>query len=147
MAVVETIQPVFDFTPYLTQLFIAVVTAVIAIVGNGVRSYLKAHVSKDQIAVVDKLASVAVQAAEQVYGSAGGADKKAYAIDYVQTELARRGIKVDASSIETAIEAAVMTEFNFPDTTAVVVATPADASTGTGETTPPDASAIGTVND
>ncbi len=65
--------------------------------------------------VVDLLrtfASLAVRAAEQIYGGKNGAEKRAYAIKIVSDFLEARGIYVDEKAIVAAIEAAVLDEFN-----------------------------------
>ena len=66
----------------------------------------------DELYFLEEIAQMAVLAAEQS-GLAGAIeDKKAYALDLVENALRERGINIDVSEIEAAIEAAVMGEFN-----------------------------------
>jgi hypothetical protein len=58
------------------------------------------------------LASIAVKAAEQSNMNGWLDDKKAYAVEICQGWLKARGISLDVATIEAAIEAAVMEEFN-----------------------------------
>jgi LL-H family phage holin len=128
--------PVIDLSPYLAQLFLAVVTAVVAFVGNEVRKFTKANFNDKQFEVINKVATVGVQAAEQLYADFDGETKKQHALDYAEAELAARGIKVDTDQLSNIIEAAVMDQFNYPgsvtpatgDATADVVSTPEDGS-------------------
>src|SRR5690349_19694772 len=107
-------QLVVDLSPYLTQLFLAVATGVIAFVGNEVRKFTKSRFNNEQLSVLSNVATIGVQAAEQLYGALGGEQKKDFAFQYAQAELAKRGIKVDPDQLSTIIEAAVLAEFNYP---------------------------------
>jgi len=63
--------------------------------------------------ILDVLVKQAVQAAEQLGLNGEIADKKAYAIDYVQKMLDSYGFKdIDVSLIEAKIESAVFAEIN-----------------------------------
>lgn len=103
-----------QITPILADLLIAVVGLVVAFVGNETRKLLSNKSVASNISVLQTIATIGVQAAEQLYASEAGDDKKAYAIQYVQNELDRHGLKFDVDAIETAIEAAVLAEFNYP---------------------------------
>lgn len=59
------------------------------------------------VPVLEYAAEVAVLAAEQIFGSGKGAEKKAYAIQVIQDILAEKGIPLNISVIEDAIEAEV----------------------------------------
>lgn len=111
-----------DLSPILSQLFLAVATAVIGFVGLAARNFINANKNNKNFGFLTDLAEVAVQAAEQLYGRQNGDDKKAYAESVVQAALEKQGIKVDVPALEAAIEAAVMREFNYP--AAVEPATP-----------------------
>ena len=69
------------------------------------------HLIKTQqpewVPVLEYAAEVAVLAAEQIFGSGKGAEKKAYAIQVIQDILAEKGIPLNISVIEDAIEAEV----------------------------------------
>lgn len=106
---------VVDLSPYLAQLFLAVVTAVVAFVGNEARKFTKAHFNNTQLDVITKVATIGVQAAEQLYSTFNGEDKKNFAMQYAQAELAKRGINVDVEQLSAIIEAQVLDQFNYPD--------------------------------
>lgn len=107
-----------------------IVNAVISVVGILITvalkmglNLIKAKTTAEQFAFLQEAATVAVQAAEQLHLTGVINDKKAAAIDVLVRELATKGIKVDATAIDTAIEAAVMNAFNTDRTAA-----PADGS-------------------
>ncbi len=62
--------------------------------------------------ILESIAKVAVLAAEQSAASGFIEDKKAYALEVVENYLTKLGLKIDVGSIQAAIEAAVMSEFN-----------------------------------
>jgi hypothetical protein len=65
--------------------------------------------------VVEQIATIAVKAAEQI-DLAGDLDsKKDYAVAVAMEWLKARGLKIDLSVIDAAIEAAVFDEFNKPE--------------------------------
>lgn len=98
----------------LVPTFLAVTTAVIGVIGAAARGWIKAHTTDAQVGALQRIAAIAVNAAEQLYGEAEGEQKKAYALAYIQAELDSRGIKVDVAALDALIEAAVMEQFNFP---------------------------------
>ena len=102
-------------TPLLLNLAVGVITLVIAWVGNEVRKLQKANANNANFQFIEQVAGIAVAAAEQLYGSAAGETKKAYAIDLAEKWFAERGITVDADVIVAQIEAAVLREFNYPE--------------------------------
>ena len=57
--------------------------------------------------ILEYAAELAVLAAEQIFGSGKGDQKKQYAIETIQRILAENGLKLDLSVIEDAIEAEV----------------------------------------
>lgn len=115
-----------DWTPIIAQVLGVVVTGVIGLVGLSVRSFLQSKLNNEQLVFVEDVAAIAVQAAEQTYKAGNGEVKKEFALDFLEAELTKRGIKVDVDEISTIIEAAVMKEFNFP---ASVEPAPAPAET------------------
>ncbi len=123
MALDPSTQLLVDgFTPIIVNAVIVVVGAVAAAIGVQIRK-VQATVSKDKNAdFINKVIEIGVQAAEQVYGAANGDTKKDYALDFAEKYLASKGIKVDLDVLDTAVEAAVMREFNYP--AAVEPATP-----------------------
>lgn len=70
--------------------------------------WLKVKEQKPEIAeLLNYAVSIAVRAAEQEFGGEHGAEKKAYAIEFVQKFLAENGVMIDVSVIASAIESAV----------------------------------------
>lgn len=57
--------------------------------------------------VLEYAAETAVLAAEQIFGSGQGKEKKKYAIQVIENMLAEHGLKIDLAVIEDAIEAEV----------------------------------------
>lgn len=110
-----------EITGLLVNAALAAAVAVIGFVGRAVHGWVNANKNDKNLGFLLSVATLAVQAAEQVYGSDGEA-KLNYATEYVKAELARRNIPIDVDQIRTTIEAAVMAEFNYPG-----AVTPADA--------------------
>ena len=93
----------------MTQILRVIIPVCVALVLKwAVELYhkLKAD-SPEWVPVLEYAAEVAVLAAEQIFGSGQGAEKKAYAIQTIQDILAERGILLNVSVIEDAIEAEV----------------------------------------
>jgi len=101
-------------TPVLIDGLLAVVTFVVAWIGVEARKLQKANANNENFTFLQRVAEVAVQSAEQLYGEFAGEAKKDYALDFAEKWLAERGIKVETSVIEAQIEAAVLREFNYP---------------------------------
>ena len=76
---------------------------------------IKANLTKEQLAMIDKGVKMAVSAAEQA-GFSGfletGREKKQYAIDAVQRYLDRAGVPIDVDEIATLIESEVNSQFS-----------------------------------
>ena len=90
-------------------LVLALVSAVLAV---GLR-FLRTRLTAEQFNHLQDVAAMAVLAAEQLGYSQIVGDKKTAATEMASRELARRGIRVDAGSLDAAIEAAVMDAFNI----------------------------------
>lgn len=102
-----------DWTPIISNILLAVVTVVVGVVGKAARDFTVANKNNKEFALVTSIIEQGVQFAEQVYSSTDGQEKKAAALDYIERELAKQGIKVDLDIISDAIEAAVLREFNY----------------------------------
>lgn len=91
----------------ITQIVLLIIAALGLILTGIFLPYIKTKVSADKLSAVYTLVKIAVNAAEQLYGSKQGEKKKQYVIDY----LAAKGIYFDAGVIEdefnAMIEAAV----------------------------------------
>ena len=81
----------------------AIITIAVAAITVAVVPWLREKLSAEQLAVVQRWVSIAVLAAEQIFGSGTGAKKKAYVLEL----LTARGIKLDAEALDAMIEAAV----------------------------------------
>ena len=92
-----------DFTPIIEAL-IALLSAIITLVIiPKVRSYLAAKLSAEQRENLKQWVKVAVAAAEQLYGSKTGLEKK----DYVVSFLLSKGIVFDIDEVTALIESEV----------------------------------------
>jgi LL-H family phage holin len=99
-----------------TALVVALVPVAIGALGYLVRaaiSYLKARTSAEHYALLEKLATQAVAAAEQTMKSSAGKAKLEAATAVVRNALLKKGIQLDESQIAAAIEAAVYVEKGF----------------------------------
>jgi hypothetical protein len=106
---------------FLTELLKLVLSAVATILTAAIVPWIIARLKSAQSVVGERTwmaileaATIAVQAAEQS-GLAGlivnaGQEKKRYAIEAMQNLLTARGIHLDVGAIESAIEAAVLTQ-------------------------------------
>lgn len=110
----------------LTQLLIAVLTGVIAVIGIAVRRFVAANVSIQQQQLLDMIAHQAVLFAEGIGATATGAQKLDAAMVAVQEQLDRAGVKIPTSQVRAAVESAVFAQFNrYKGELAQAVAEPA----------------------
>lgn len=103
-----------QLTPIIVQVMMLVVTTVIGAIGFAARKWINTKFNKEQLEVINDIALVGVQAAEQLFKHFDGEAKKQFALEYAEAELAKRGINVDLDELSTIIEAAVLAEFNYP---------------------------------
>lgn len=88
-----------DYTEFI-QALIALVSVIIT---TFLIPFLKKKLSVEKLEELKKWVGIAVNAAEQIYGSETGQQKK----DYVLTFLLEKGIVFDAAEVEALIEAEV----------------------------------------
>lgn len=88
----------------ITGIVQIIVQLVVAAVLTFVVPYIKKKLSTEQLNEALIWVDIAVAAAEQIYNSTQGAEKKAYVIDFIES----KGFKIDASELDKAIEAAVL---------------------------------------
>lgn len=92
-----------------------IILAIIAVIGTVITTFVvpllkakldveKSSLSQIQADMLRLAISTAVTAAEQVYKSEEGQQKKAYVINYLK----QKGYDVDSAAIDTAIEAVVL---------------------------------------
>lgn len=87
----------------LTDLLCAILSLASVIVTTFLVPLLRAKLSDASLARLKDWAGVAVNAAEQLYGSASGAKKKAFVLSFLE----KRGFHVDSDAVNAAIENAV----------------------------------------
>ena len=88
----------------ITMIVEAVVKLIVAVLCVAVIPYIKSKCSAEQLSEASAWIKIAVAAAEQIYSSAQGSEKKAYVIDY----LTDKGLKVDTKDLDKLIEASVL---------------------------------------
>lgn len=89
----------FDFTP----IFEAIITVVSLVLTGVVIPYIRQKIGEEKTENLKKMVSIAVKAAEQIYGSKTGQQKK----DYVVSFLFSKGLVFDVDEVEALIEAEV----------------------------------------
>lgn len=89
----------FDFTP----IFEAIITIISLILTGFVLPFVRQKIGEQKTETLKKWVSVAVQAAEQIYGSKTGQEKKEYVVSF----LLSKGIVFDIDEIEALLEAEV----------------------------------------
>jgi LL-H family phage holin len=86
---------------------IPVAIGALGYVAKQVINLIQANVSKEQYAMLEKIAAATVASINQTLASKAGEEKKAAALALVRSECAKRGIKLDEEAIGNAVEAAV----------------------------------------
>ena len=86
-----------------TDLIQAIISLVAVLITGFLVPYLKAKLSKEKFDKLKDLVSVAVKAAEQLYGSKTGQQKKEFVISF----LISKGIKFDVDEVTALIESEV----------------------------------------
>ena len=90
-----------DYSPAidLTPLFQAVIAFLTALVSYKLIPWIQARTTAQQQEMLRAAVSVAVYAAEQLYGAGAGKDK----LMYVKGQLAKKGYKIDVDEIEASV--------------------------------------------
>ena len=89
----------------LTQIVVAIITLVLAVVSYYSIPYLKTKVSAEQLDTIKFWVNIAVEAAEMIYAGTGrGEEKKKYVLAFLN----RKGFTLNMEEIENLIEAAVL---------------------------------------
>lgn len=97
----------------LTEIIVALIGVIGAVITCFLIPYLKTKTSTEQWNQIQKIAYVAVSAAEQLGITKVIEDKYEYAKSQVEAELQKLNIKLNEAEIKLAIEAAVRQ--NFPN--------------------------------
>ena len=89
----------------LTDIIVAVLTLISALISAFVIPYLKTKVDSDKFEKIKAWVKVAVEAAEMIYvGMGRGEEKKAYVLEFLHG----KGFTLDMTSIDNLIESAVL---------------------------------------
>ena len=88
----------------ITTIIEAAVKLVVAVTCVVIIPYIKTLCSASQLKSIDAWIKIAVAAAEQIYSSTQGREKKQYVINY----LTDKGLKVDTKDLDKLIEASVL---------------------------------------
>lgn len=86
-----------------TELLQAVITLISVIITTFLIPYIKKKLSNERLEELKKWVSVAVKAAEQLYGSKTGQQKKEFVLSFLMD----KGIIFDAAEVATLLEAEV----------------------------------------
>ena len=87
----------------ITQIILAIIALAGTIVTGVLVPWIKAKTTQSQQEQLAQWAKIAVAAAEQIFKSGDGAEKKQYVINWLH----ERGIVFDSDMVDAAIEAAV----------------------------------------
>lgn len=87
----------------LTDIICAVITLLSAIITTFLIPYLKARLSQEKLNKLTYWVKIACQAAEQIYGSKAGQQKKEYVVSF----LLSKGIVFDVDEVTALIESEV----------------------------------------
>ena len=91
----------------ITQIVIAVIGLMSAVVTSVIVPLVKAKTSANQQVVIAALSRTAVLAAQQLYDADEGEKKKEYAVSYVNRLMKKHGITLSSEEVGAAVEAAV----------------------------------------
>ena len=89
----------FDFTP----IFEAIITIVSLVLTGIIIPYIRQRIGEEKAENLKKWVSIGVKAAEQIYGSKTGRQKKEYVVSF----LCSKGIVFDVDEVEALVEAEV----------------------------------------
>ena len=85
----------------ITQVIEAFLALMAALVTAVIVPWVRANTDEKQQSMLETLLRIGVQAAEQLYGSGAGQEKKEYVLAY----LAKKGIEVDDAAVEATVMA------------------------------------------
>ena len=95
----------------LTPIFVALIGLAAALITVFLIPYMKSKYNATQQEEIVTWVEFAVLAAEQLYGSGMGQEKKAYVLEFLR----QQGYAVDAAKLEVLIESAVKALLNSED--------------------------------
>ena len=91
----------------ITQIVIALIGLMIAVITSVIVPLVKAKTSANQQVIIASIARTAVLAAQQLYAAEDGQKKKAYASEYVSSLMKKHGLTLSSDEVDAAVEAAV----------------------------------------
>ena len=91
----------------ITEIIVAVISVLGAIVTAFVVPWIKTKTTTNQQIIIESFARAAVLAAQQIFGTEENQKKKDYAVQYITEQLKKAGITLDIDAISTVIEAAL----------------------------------------
>lgn len=91
----------------ITQIVIAVIGLMSAVITSVVVPLVKAKTTANQQVIISSLARTAVLAAQQLYDSDDGQKKKEYAAEYVTGLMKKYGLSLGSDEVSAAVEAAL----------------------------------------
>lgn len=97
-----------DITPIVTAVVDVLVGVLATLIATKVIPWLHSKFEQEQLDFIKSVVKVAVWAAEQLFEKAQGAEKLEYAMHFVLTALAEKGIVVSEELLRSYIEAAVL---------------------------------------
>lgn len=87
----------------LTQIIVAFIGLLGAVVTGVLIPYIRSKTTAEQQEKIMSWVKIAVNAAEMIYGTMKGAEKKAYVLDFLKG----KGFTIDEAALDAMIEAAV----------------------------------------
>ena len=91
----------------ITQIVIALIGLMSAVITSVIVPLVKAKTSANQQVIIASLSRTAVLAAQQMYDSDEGQKKKEYAVSYVAQLMKKHGVTLSSEEVGAAVEAAV----------------------------------------
>ena len=87
-----------------TEIILGIIGLIVAVLSAFLIPYIKSKYTKEQIDRWENIINNGVAAAEQLYNSNQGKEKKEYVLKYLQ----ENGVNLDMATIENMIEASVL---------------------------------------
>lgn len=97
-----------DITPIVKAVVEVVIGILATLVATKVIPWIHSKFDQEQLDFIKAVAKIAVRAAEQLFDKAQGAEKLEYAMHFVLSALAEKGIVIDEELLRSYIEAAVL---------------------------------------
>ena len=88
----------------ITQIVVAVIGLMSVIITSVVYPLIKSKLTNSQWESIKNYALAGVQAAEIIIGAGKGAEKFAWAKEYIEAQCKAHGIKIDMDTVQVAIE-------------------------------------------